>query len=217
MKTFSHRRASRHRATISWLAGWDAPSSQSDNFMTPHLAITLPSVLGVARPPELLLIASHSGFLFFSHHHRLLFLFLLGIVFSTIFMKIAPLVSDSASSSQLYDRRSLCENTKKDQLRNVFDDSSPPSTITSHFKSVALVVSCLAWLRHPLHNTMIFSHQIFSHRSTTHQSIYIASLHPSFLDLSIIALSPSTSLFPSPPNRSTPHASVYDYVICTNL
>src|ERR1700755_2574600 len=61
MKTFSPRRASQHRVTISWLAGWLAPSSQSNNFTTQHLAIPLPSVLVVARSPELLLIVSHSA------------------------------------------------------------------------------------------------------------------------------------------------------------
>jgi hypothetical protein len=115
MKTFSQR-----RVTISWLAGWDAPSSQSDNFMTPHLAITLPSALGVARPPELLLIASHSGFLLISHHIDFFFFFLLGIVFSTMFTKTAPLVSDSASSSQLYERRSLLRKHKKGSTLKCF-------------------------------------------------------------------------------------------------
>jgi hypothetical protein len=130
--------------TISWLAGWGAPSSQSNNFTTPHLAITLPSVLVVARPPELLLIVSHSAFLS-SHHHRRLF-------FLDYFHENCPsFLGFRTFFNSFTNDVPFAKTQKRINFEMFFDDSSPPthplpSTITSHFKSVAPrgVLSCLA-------------------------------------------------------------------------
>jgi hypothetical protein len=130
--------------TISWLAGWaNAPSSQPNNYTNPHLAITLPSVLVVARPPELLLIASHSASLF-SHNHRRLF-FLLGIVFSTIFMKTCPpFLGFRTFFNSFTNDVPFAKTQKRINFETFFDDSSTLHNFPFQKRCPRGVLSCLA-------------------------------------------------------------------------